>query len=203
MFDDISVNQQDVNGDTAAHLAARQDHVETLYIIENHPKYVPAMRNKIGMSPYDINPTIQSLKIFCANGSASSVGAMLGYKGRYLVKPLEDHLLTIVLESKTEQCEKLKLFLRYCSGSEIAEKYVDNEGKTLYHIASIKNYSELLRMLIDYSSSGSLINRKDVNGYTPWDYASLSLNTESLLLLEAHPMLEQVFSIYEFKSIIS
>ena len=102
MFKDITINMPDNNQDTPAHLAAQKD-LETLYLLENHPKYIHGLRNKQGNTPYDLCSSTQSLKIFCSTGSASNLSTMVGNLGKYLTIPVEKCLLAIVLDSKTEK----------------------------------------------------------------------------------------------------
>ena len=189
LFKDITVNTQDINQDTPAHLAALKD-LETLYLLENHPKYIHGFRNSQGNTPYDVCSSIHNLKIFCSSGSASNLSAMVSNLGKFLTIPVEKCLFAIVLDSKTEKLNKMGILLN--NFADVLGKYSDPFGNSLFHLAVFARDTPLLKMLMDKLKAYAFLNIRDNSDYTAWDYASLNADMEAIRILEAHPLFEQV-----------
>ena len=102
-FSNLKIHSKDLNGNTAAHRAAENDYIDTLSMIEKSPYYVPNITNALGKTPYDLCPTINSLKTICNVGSAQSIQCILRTKRELLEKPFVNQLFGIVLNTHIER----------------------------------------------------------------------------------------------------
>ena len=190
LFKNIFVNMQDIDGNTAAHLSARNDHIESLFHIEQHPQYIEEIKNKSGNSPYSICPSIQSLTLFCSTGSASSVTSMLQNMGKFLKKPLHATLLSIVLQSKTERIQKLEAILHYCP--EAIEGYFNEDKRSILHVAASEEEVHLLGQLLNQFAGCAIIDSIDQHGHAALDYTSTWSKQNRAQLSKICPLLDEV-----------
>ena len=75
---------------------------------------------------------------------------------------------------------------------DLLEQYTDSYGNPVIHLALFTNDLNLLQRLLYCYISSTFINKRDQNGYTAWDHASLKADVQAIQVLEGHPLFEQV-----------